>query len=419
MNTSLSGSLQRRSKSEAKKSDTDEFSAQQNWASSKWIRDHTLVRSNVRDEISGKHGIPSHWVKPASKPVQARGVYRSHIEDMKHSFQFNGVQDVQVKIIIWKQDIIKAGYDPENLVFKDLQALEAPFPMEAIIGGHSSVGLSELHAQFPRSSRFKFTPCTVIIATDSQHNVSCALLAANLDNKYKDCRRPQSTWDCLLQIHNKIRELELKYANTGATALRLALSDHRNACVATMQFAGGTIGTLFTIAQISGPLWDNIAIIFKADSEQTSKLNAKPSNSKSKSKKPMGHGHFCNMFPDIPESCLIRWTTRVVEEKWTTKQFSERCLHYKKVVRVQRDCVEFVNQRMVEAEELMSFNDLVERYAFFSDPGFFNPLVSWCGKNAKDKLSKQCKTAIGNNMRVQDNADVQVHNYSHVQPLQN
>lgn len=419
MDTLLSGSLQRRSKTEAKQSDTDQFSAEQNWASSKWVREHTLVKSNIKDEISGKHHIPSHWISTPSREVQARGVYRTHVEDMKGSFLHNGVQDIQVKVVMWKEAVRKAGYDPENIIFKDLLALLPPFPMEAIIGGHSTVALAELHEQFPRSSKFIITPSTVIVATKSEYNVRCALLAANLDNKYKNCRRPQSTWDCLLQIHNKILELEATHGQNNRVAFKKALSDHKGACLSTMQFASGTIGTLFTIAQIQGRLWDNIALIFTKDSDQTSKANTKATNSKTKKKKPMAHGHFCNMFPDVPENCLIRWTARVVEDKWTTKQFNERCLHYKKVTRVQRDCVEYVNQRVEDEEELENFNALVDRYAFFSDPAFFNPLVTWCGKNAKDKLSPQCKKSIDNNMRIQDNADSQVDNYSHFQPLQN
>jgi hypothetical protein len=93
---------------------------------------------------------------------------------------------------------------------------------------------------------------------------------------------------------------------------------------------------------------------------------------------------------------LQRWLKRMVNGDYTAKDFQNRCLLYKKQLRVQQDITYFINT-MRPAEELKNFTEVGQKYAAFRKPDLFDTLVDWSGDVAEEKLNQhvqQCCRVI-------------------------
>jgi hypothetical protein len=209
-----------------------------------------------------------------------------------------------------------------------------------------------------------------------------AKASGTMHNFLAQLQEGHSFWENLTIIHTE--KLRLWDLHDDGKERRKAWADFRVECETSMaNFKPNTIGSLFVLASFTGRLWINIAKIFQG---QVTK------NKAIKFKTPDAHTHF-NTMAKIPEDLLIRWTNRVVNGEWNTKNFNDRCVQHKKEVKVCAQMLDFVTVRY-PAESYGTYDELAEQYPFFTDNSWVKLMVTWCGNRMVDSLDGNVKGAI-------------------------
>ena len=101
---------------------------------------------------------------------------------------------------------------------------------------------------------------------------------------------------------------------------------------------------------------------------------------------------------DIPHDTLCRWLYRIIDGQLTEQQFQGKCKLFKKTSRVRQQITEYVNSVRPNIQ-FYHWQDLVKKYHCFADTSWVEQLISWCGPNAKDKISPTIKTHILNRIQ--------------------
>lgn len=352
---------------------------------------NTVTVSDVWDSDIAKHLIPIAWVDGPDADIAARGLGESQVIKLMGSFA-KGIQMTSLNVVVlaYREDVIAAGYDPDNLEFNAICVDTPPFKIMAIFGLHSSVAMFRLHVLRPHNQDYHYIPVTFVICQHTAEDMLMAQLAGNLSNSLGALQKPQSVWDCILQMHNKIMEIH-QSGDSAKDRKKLLVQARLHWVTSFPHYTTATIGSLSVIGKLQGQLWSNIQDIFTGNVVVLEGATGKAAP------KEMGHGHFTDM-AKIPEACLIRWTRRVIQGEITTRQFNERCKQYKKVDRIQKDVVTFVNQ-MYPQSECEDFEELQSEHKCFQDDMWFNSLVDWCGANARDGLTSSVKDSINARLR--------------------
>ena len=210
--------------------------------------------------------------------------------------------------------------------------------------------------------------------------------AGTMDNFVMSLQKGATAFDCINQMHTK-HVATFNNPSTDLATKKEQWRRYRTKCEMGMRFSSKTTGSMMVLAGVRPELWGNIEKIFKGEVEDNPDI---------KQRKPDTHGHFVNM-SEIPFNKLMDWTGRVVLGQINTKMFNDKCLLYKKVLRVQGDILEHVNSKrpgVNNGPRFENFNDMAEEYTCFSDYGWFHRLVAWCTKATKNCLSSHAKNSI-------------------------
>ena len=317
--------------------------------------------------------VPVDFLVSPDPDIAARQKSESHVDELVESFQRYGIQVYNVKVLIWKHDVVKFSANIKGLDFKQFNwDGKAPFKMQVIAGDHTVGALKKLRRMRPNNKQWKTFKIRLVVCEDTKENRQMLLAVGSLDNKIAEVHRGATAWDNILQIHTVMLSIE-NDNSLNKEQKKKAMSEYREAAKTTMGEEGKkaerTIGNYFAIAKIRGKVWDNIAAIFKADAEGTL---VKAGSGKKGKAKPFSYGAFCHM-AYLPEQDLLRWTQRVLDGEWTPAQFKNRCLDVKKVLKMQDFIISYLNLR--HQHHFKKFVDASLKYPFLSDKDYMNSLV--------------------------------------------
>ena len=344
-----------------------------------WKKSHRVtIHCNVLDDL--KYAIfPCDWPTHPETDLEARSRKEARVVKVYNSMDTHGHQQTDIICLIWLEDLQAAGMNLGEMVFNTTLTLP-PCPIQIIAGDHTCAAVQRHNQAKPESDEFKKVECELIVCSRTEQNLRLAKSYGTMHNSLAQLQEGHSFWENLETIHTEKERLYI--LNIDKKERKKKMAEFRQWCETSMHnFAPNTIGSLFVLASFSGKLWENFAKIFQG---QVTK------NKAIKFKTPDAHTHF-NTMSKIPESLLIRWTDRVVNGEWNTKNFYDRCVQHKKEIKVCSQMMDFVATRY-PAERYANFNDLAAQYAFFGDHQWLKQMVTWCGNRAGDGLDGNVKT---------------------------
>jgi hypothetical protein len=351
-------------------------------SSKAWFKAHRVLKNcnllnDARDCV-----CPCTWLSHPDSELAAREKNMSKVIVLYKVMKKMGVQKSDIVVLIWLHDIIQAGLNIDNLMF-DVTSADPPCKMHTIVGDHTTGSIQMHHSNNVNNPDFQNVEFALVICARTEENIQLAKTFGTLDNYSKSLQSPQTVWDNLNSIHNeRIRLLKLKLSKE---AFAKVWSGYRSHCTTSMSnYTANTIGSLFVLACFEGQLWSNFASIFRGEV-------LKRSPPQCQFKIPASHHNFCHMSL-IPQSKLIEWSKRVVDGFWSCKDFGNRCLKYKKDIRVQGQMLEYVTN--LYQEEYQSYTEMAEKYPFFIDKAWYESICSWCGDQVKSTLPPHAKTNI-------------------------
>jgi hypothetical protein len=348
---------------------------------------------STTDSRTGRTLLHPNWILSPLPTFAAREVDPTQVIKVKESMRHHGVHAPRVVVLAWECEVKDAGYDPTEVIHLDVTDPNIPFPMYAVIGDHSKEAVKQLHNQFPRNRQYQTISVeTFLISKKSNNSLSLAQSVGTLDNTLMNMQKANTTWDMILQMHRRFDHLQMEHETK--RDFRLAWRQYRTTCSANMGVPDNSVGSMMCLAQIQGPLWDNIEKIFKGE------VTANPNT---QFRIPSSHGHFVSM-SDIPYPQLEEWTNQIVNGEMTTKQFLTHCRYYKKVLRVKKEIVEYVGIKFT-GYDVETWEELVEKLPFFGkDTDWVKKLISWCSEVAREKLSPSVKEALEGRVEMEINA---------------
>ena len=320
-------------------------------------KDKSERKTNLLNQ-RGNSTLPCDWLTPPEVDIAARGRDKEQVKTIKKSMESIGVHSPRVWVLVWADDVKAAGYDPENLILPATDRTTPPFPMYVIVGSHTCAAIQELHQQYPRNRMYKSVEVeSFLVSARNDTTAEYAQSAGTMDNFVMSLQKGATAFDCINQMHTKY-VATFDNASTDMTTKKEQWKRYRTKCEMGMRFSFNTIGSMMVLAGVRPELWANIEKIFKGEVEDNPDI---------KQRKPDTHGHFVNM-SEIPFNKLMDWTGRVVLGQINTKMFNDKCLLYKKVLRVQGDCIEHVNSKRPGVNpRFENFNDMAEEYTCFAD----------------------------------------------------
>ena len=87
------------------------------------------------------------------------------------------------------------------------------------------------------------------------------------------------------------------------------------------------------------------------------------------------------------------------------KQFETKCKHFKKVLRVQAQILEYIQQIRPRTPLRITFDELCEIYPFCEDGEWVNQICQWVGDNIKDTIPGHGKQCINDKVMAQENLE--------------
>ena len=337
-----------------------------------WLTEH-----ETRTRTSNSWGdtpIPVWWLDSPDVDVAARRLNDRHVDDVVDSLQKYGIQVERVKVLIYKEDLIAAGIDPNNIDFSSWSPTgPAPVKMQVIAGDHTIAAMKKMTTMRPNNPLWRTFNVRIVVASKTATNKSFAQAVGSLDNRVAEVSKGASTWDNINQIHCKKESIEAD-TTLSAEDKKLEWTKYRTMCMTTMGGVGGSsaksLGNIFAIAKVKGQLWKNIATIFQKDADGTlCKAGAKRIKGVVK---PLNQGPFCHM-ANLPSADLIRWTQKVIDGEWAPSDFKTRCLAVKKVFKLQEYLYKHLNLRC--GHKFNSFVEACLEYPFLTDKEYINRLI--------------------------------------------
>jgi hypothetical protein len=347
----------------------------------KWKKEHRVIQNcSVLTEL--KYAVfPCDWPTHPETDLEARTRKEARVIRLAASMSTHGHQKTDIICLIWLEDIQAAGLNLSDLVFNCTVPLP-PCPIQIIAGDHTCAAVQRVKSENPDSDEFKMIECELVVCSRTEQNLRLAKAFGTMHNFLAQLQEGHSFWENLSIIHTE--RLRLWDLYEVGKERKNAWSAFRVECETSMaNFKPNTIGSLFVLASFTGTLWNNIAKIFQG---QVTK------NKEIKFKTPDAHTHF-NSMSKISEDLLIRWTNRVVNGEWNTKNFNDRCLQHKKEVKVCEQMLDFVSVRYPE-ESYATYDAMAEQYPFFMDSSWVKLMVTWCGNRLVDSLDGHVKGAI-------------------------
>lgn len=339
-----------------------------------WLTKHETRTAN--SDQWGNTEVPVMFLVSPDADVAARQLSESHVLDVVDSLRKFGIQVHRVKVLIWKHDLPPEWAANPNLI--DLTRYDAngkaPFKMQVIAGDHTIAAVKKLMALRPLNSLWRTFWVRIIVAEDNAESRTFAQALGSLDNKVAEVSKGATPWDNLNQIHTKRVSIWADQTLDQA-GKKKAWGDYKQICKTTMiggssGKATATIGSYFAIAKMVGPVWDNVATIFKKDANGTLQKSGSK-RTKSGNSKPLAHGPFCHM-ANIPDKQLLKWTQKVIDGQWSPADFKNSCMDVKKVYKLHTFIKNHLNHKF--RHDFDDFGDAAKRYKFLQDVSYIAKL---------------------------------------------
>jgi hypothetical protein len=337
-----------------------------------WLTAHET--RTVASNEWGDTALPVKWLVSPDKDIAARSLNERHVQYVVDSLQKYGIQVHRVKVLMWADELTALGIDLRNIDFSNYNpAGPAPVKMQVIAGDHTIAAIKRMCVMRPANPLWKSFLVRIVVAEMNDFNKRFVQAVGSIDNKVAEVSKGATTWDNISQIHHKKEAID-QDPNMSAEDKKTAFAAYRVTCQTTMGGPGGnaikSLGNLFAIAKVKGPLWKNISTIFQMDAAGTlSKSDRKVNKG---TIKPLNQGPFCHM-ANLPENDLIRWTQKVIDNEWAPSEFKNRCLAVKKVHKLQDYILNHLKMRFQES--FRSFVEAAQKYEFLTDKQWISNLL--------------------------------------------
>jgi hypothetical protein len=362
-----------------------------------WLSAHETRA--VNSNKWGDTQLPVLWLVSPDKDIAARSLNERHVQDVVDSLQKFGIQVHRVKILIWVHELRALGIEVDNIDFSNFNPKgPAPCKMQVIAGDHTIAAVKRMMVMRPANPLWQSFSVRIVVAEENDVNKRFVQAVGSIDNKVAEVSKGATTWDNISQIHYKKEAIDQDTSKTAADK-KTAFAAYRAICNTTMGGPGGnavsSLGNLFAIANHKGQLWENISTIFQMDAAGTlSKSDRKVSKG---TIKPLNQGPFCHM-ANLPESDLIRWTQKVIDNEWAPSEFKTRCLAVKKVHKLQDYILKHFEMRF--SEKFRSFVEAAQKYEFLTDKQWIASLLPAFNPTRRDvHLPQSIATSLENKLK--------------------
>ena len=148
--------------------------------SNKWIQKNRLKKCNLMNE-NGLVEIPIDWMLHPTPDMNARERIESRVRNIFDSIGKYGVQPKRFVSLMWKEDLVARGFDPENPKFDPSIAL-GPVPMYTIVGDHTSAGLQRWHGLKPNNIKFQKACVEMVVSEKTEETLTLIRHAGTTEN---------------------------------------------------------------------------------------------------------------------------------------------------------------------------------------------------------------------------------------------
>lgn len=333
--------------------------------------------------------IPTLWPQYPEEEIADRKRDEAHVDDIKKSMMEHGILiNSGITILMWQDDLDKANIDLHKDTI-DVSKQEPPVPMYTIAGDHTCAAAQSLHNFYPANKKWVSLPVSIVVAPKTDSDITFAKLYGGLDNKIRSTHKKKGAWDYVLDMHEMFVRVE--NSDDSAKDKKDKISKFMDDLKIRSSEPENSIGSWKQVAKQTGKLWDNINAIFSGDTKDK------------KASIPKNTTHF-NGMSGIPEENLVRWSDRVVEGEWRTKDFSDRCAQFKREKLCQSKMMEFTVSKLSKHEmedgEPDTYDELIDILPFFGDQVWFKKCVAFMGNaRLKDELAAQIKDEIMEKMK--------------------
>ena len=342
--------------------------------------------SNRVDKIEGLHcefglvRIPVQWTRHPDGTVADRKEDQDHVLRVETSMITHGIMKTDIVILIWKEDLVALGLDPENIVFALSPTGDVlpncPVDLHVIAGDHTCTASRNLHVKHPRNKLFQYIEAAVVVSEKNADTIKLAKLYGGLDNKIKHTHKKKSVWEYVTEMHTHFSGAA--YANMSKEEKEGWMADMYLKCASPKN----SVDSWKVVSQTTGDLWTNINTIMTGETRDRKAVPPKNTS-------------FFNNMSKIPQEVLVRWSKKVVDGEEKPRDFQQRCLVYKKKVLAQNKFLTYANTLVTdEADVVHNYNDLCKKYPFFGEADWFMTRVGWMSDKVKDDLSSNIKQSI-------------------------
>ena len=330
--------------------------------------------------------IPIDWMLHPTPDMNARERIESRVRNIFDSIGKYGVQPKRFVSLMWKEDLVARGFDPENPKFDPSIAL-GPVPMYTIVGDHTSAGLQRWHGLKPNNIKFQKACVEMVVSEKTEEALTLIRHAGTTENTIQSMSEANSMWDNIAQLQRNYVRIEEEYKSAGAEVVKAEKAKVRKIAELGFTQSAATLCTMKAMANWRGEMWELIEKIFKGEVNEIKGKN----NKVKKFVKPTSANSFKSM-SGIPEDILKGWLKQIIAGTIAVKDFGDNCIKYKKESAIMEDIVDFINQ--TEQKQFVDWDDACEEYEFLEDEDWFKMITGSCGKNLKDPLPAAVKNNI-------------------------
>lgn len=367
------------------KAQEEEKGKAQAMAIAAWADKHRVVECNLMNAF-GKCVVPTSWLELAGD-MAARELKPKNTAVVDASIRTMGKNDnmTNVEVLIFSNDLKKANLNAKKLIFDINKPKPEPVHFYSIIGGHTVTSIGKSHKTRPNNPDYQFVHCSLICCEDTPYNRQMAKAYGALENKIKDNRSKTDTWDLLWSMHSSYIQCLANYQKGDEKAFKKEWRAEKARLLAACNVGSkGAFDQNITIAQKTGPVWDNICKIFKGEVEVLAATKKPP-------KAPTGVGHF-KFMGTIPDEKLNTWLERVVQGQETIKEFGVNCQKYKQKIGVKQAIVDYV--KVIRDKEQLTWDDMVEEWPSLGETVWFELVMGWVGSVNVTELTNSIKEEI-------------------------
>jgi hypothetical protein len=322
-----------------------------------------------------------------------------HVHDLADSMRKFGIQKHDVVVLVYVEDLEKyfgtytatltLNFPVDQTTGLAVVGSLPPVPFNIIAGDHTVAAVLLLHHEKPRRSDFMHIPVTLLICRKTLECEKYARSFGTIDNITKSVHKDMTQWDIAFNLHHVLKQSQPasgqgEDARKHKETVAAQVADIK--LLSSSTFAEATFGSIRALASREGELWLLIEAIFQG--------KFLPPPGMVSPAPPTTLSHFNNM-AGIPDDTLQKWLGRVISTQWTTTQFNDRCLKFKKEQKVQKAIAEYLCVKVPSLDSKSTYEELMQVYEFLAQPDWFSGISSWVTSiTKKQSLPEQVKHEI-------------------------